>query len=61
MAVKYSVKGIAHTQNDVRVPAYDCMGELYRVLGGDEISRYTDGLRQASLDSLMAKFAEIDD
>jgi hypothetical protein len=37
------------------------MGELYRIMGGDEISRYTDGLRQASLDSLMAKFAEIDE
>ena len=31
------------------------------MLGGDEISKYYEGLRQASLDALMAKFAEIDE
>ena len=30
-------------------------------MGGDEISRFYEGLRQASLDALMAKFAEIDE
>jgi hypothetical protein len=60
-ATKYAVKGIGNTSNDGRVPAYDCMGELYRAMGGDEISRYYEGLRQASLDALMAKFAEIDE
>jgi len=37
------------------------MGELYRAMGGDEISKHYEGLRQASLDALMAKFAEIDE
>jgi len=60
-AVKYAVKGISHTQNDVRVPSYDCMGELYRIMGGDDISKYYEGLRPAQLDALMAKFGEIDD
>jgi len=60
-AVKYSMKGVNNTLNDVRLPAYDCMGELYRVMGADEISKYYEGLRQAQLDALMAKFAEIDD
>lgn len=59
--VKYAVKGINNTSNDVRLPAYDCMGELYRIMGGDEISRYYEGLKQAQLDVLMAKFSEIDD
>lgn len=45
----------------MRVPAYDCMGELYRSLGGDELSKYYTGLRQASLDALMNKFTEIDE
>jgi len=45
MATKYAVKGISHTANDVRVPAYDCMGELYRTMGGDEISKHYEGLR----------------
>lgn len=61
VAVKYAVKGINHTSNDVRMPAYDCMGELYRMMGGNEISKYYDGLRQAQLDALMTKFAELDD
>ena len=60
-ATKYAVKGISHSSNDVRVPAYDCMGELYRALGGDELSKYYKDLRQASLDALMAKFTEIDE
>lgn len=30
-------------------------------MGGDEISKYTDGLRQASQDTLTAKFQEIDE
>jgi len=34
-AAKYAVKGINNTANDVRLPAYDCMGELYRLMGGD--------------------------
>jgi hypothetical protein len=29
-AVEYSVKGIQHAQADVRNPAYECMGELYK-------------------------------
>jgi len=37
------------------------MGELYRMMGGDEISKYYEGMRQAQLDTLMAKFAEIDE
>jgi len=37
------------------------MGELYRIMGGDDLSKHYEGLRQASLDALMAKFAEIDD
>ena len=61
LATKYAVKGIQHAQNDVRAPAYDCMCELYKQMGGDEISRYTDGLRQASQDTLSAKFQEIDE
>ena len=44
-AAKYAVKGIANTSNDVRAPAYDCMCELYKQMGGDEISKYYDGLR----------------
>ena len=60
-AAKYAVKGIGHSQNDVRAPAYDCMGELYRIMSGDELSKFYEGLRQASLDALMTKFAEIDD
>lgn len=44
-AAKYSVKGIGNTSNDVRAPAYDCMGELYKQMGGDEISKYYEGLR----------------
>ena len=43
LATKYAVKGIQNTQNDVRAPAYDCLGELYVQMGGDEISRYTKG------------------
>lgn len=61
LATKYAVKGIQHAQNDVRTPAYDCLCELYKQMGGDEISRYTEGLRQASLDTLFAKFQEIDE
>ena len=30
-------------------------------MGGDELSRYYEGLKQAQLDVLMAKFSEIDD
>lgn len=60
-AAKFSMKGVNHTSNDVRIPAYDCMGELYRIMGPDELGPYYDGLRQAQLDALMAKFAEIDD
>lgn len=37
-AAKYSVKGINNTSNDVRLPAYECMAELYRVMGGDSLS-----------------------
>lgn len=37
------------------------MGELYRMLGGDELSKHYAGLRQATLDALMAKFTEIDE
>ena len=58
---KYAVKGIGHSQNDVRALAYDCMGELYRIMGSDELSKFYEDLRQASLDALMTKFAEIDD
>lgn len=61
LATKYAVKGIQHTQNDVRAPAYECMCELYRQMGGDEISKYYEGLRQASLDTLLTKFQEIDE
>lgn len=61
LATKYAVKGIQHAQNDVRAPAYECMCELYKQMGGDEISRYTEGLRQASQDTLLAKFQEIDE
>lgn len=61
LATKYSVKGIQHVQNDVRAPAYECMCELYKQMGGDEISKYTDGLRQASQDTLSAKFQELDE
>jgi hypothetical protein len=46
-AAVFSVKGINNTKNDIRTPAYDCMGELYRMMGGDEISKYYDGLREA--------------
>ena len=31
------------------------------MMGGDEISKYYEGLRQAQLDALMTKFAELDD
>lgn len=31
------------------------------MMGGNEISKYYEGLRPAQLDALMAKFAEIDD
>jgi hypothetical protein len=37
------------------------MGELYKILGGDELSKHYEGLRQASIDALMVKFQEIDD
>ena len=37
------------------------MGELYKQMGGDEISKFYEGLRQATIDTLMTKFAEIDD
>lgn len=37
------------------------MGELYRVMGGEALSQFYEGLRQAQLDQLIAKFAEIDD
>ena len=46
-AAVLSVKGINNTKNDIRTPAYECMGELYRMMGGDEISKYYDGLREA--------------
>ena len=59
-AARFAVKGINHAQNDVRMPAYDCMGELYKQMGQDELSKHYDGLRQAQLDQLMAKFDEID-
>jgi len=60
-AVKFAVKGIQHTQNDVRAPAYDSMGELYRLMGANEIAPFYEGIRQASLDALLSKFAEIDE
>lgn len=60
-AAKFAQKGANHTSNDVRIPAYDCMGELYRIMGPDELAPYYDGLRKAQLDALMAKFAEIDE
>lgn len=31
------------------------------MMGGEEISKYYEGLRQVSLDALMVKFAEIDE
>lgn len=37
------------------------MCELYLQMGGDNISKYTDGLRQAQQDTLSTKFAEIDE
>lgn len=46
-AAKFSMKGVNNTSNDVRIPAYDCMGELYRIMGPDELAPYYDGLRQA--------------
>ena len=30
-------------------------------MGGDEISKYYEGLRQATIDTLMTKFADIDE
>lgn len=60
-SVKFAVKGINHSANDVRTPSYDCMGELYRIMGGNEISKYYADLRPAQHDALMAKFAEIDE
>mmetsp|Transcript_11417 Transcript_11417/g.19276 ORF Transcript_11417/g.19276 Transcript_11417/m.19276 type:complete len:134 (+) Transcript_11417:1737-2138(+) len=44
-AAGYSVKGLTHTSNDVRDPAYDCMGELYRQMGEKKLSQFYDGLR----------------
>ena len=55
------MKGLTHAQADVRNPAYDCMGELYRLLGEQELSRYYDKLRPAQMEALKQKFAEIDD
>ena len=59
-AARFAVKGINHAQNDVRTPAYDCMGELYRQMGANDLAKHYEGLRQAQLDQLMAKFEEID-
>lgn len=59
-AAKYAVKGLNNTSNDVRLPAYDCMAELYRIMGGDSLSPYYDGLKQAQLDVLLGKFSEVD-
>ena len=55
------MKGIENTVSDIRNPAYECMVELYRIMGGDEISKYYDGLGPAQLKTLQQKFAEVDE
>jgi hypothetical protein len=57
--VQFCLKGIQHSVQEVRNPAYKCMSELYRLIG-PPIRKDLEGLRPAQLEQLELAFAEVE-
>lgn len=58
-AADFSAQGASHSSHDVRTPAYECMCELYKIMGEQQLKKYIDRLRPAQQEALLAKFAEV--